>query len=226
MKILVAEDEKKVQKFIRQALTQAGMVVDCVPDCPELLSLLQTTQYDVLVMDRLLHGYDALTLLPMLRRKNPKMRILVLSALDDLESRVKGLTEGADDYLGKPFHVAELTARVRSLGRRQDKLDTEKAGTNLIFEDLRVNLENQTVVRGPKKVDLTKKEFQILVLFMKSPGRVFSKTEILDRVWDMNRDPESNIVEVTIANLRGKLEKGPSPLIKSQRGIGYWIGER
>lgn len=226
MKILVAEDEKKVVRFILEALKQGGNSVDCVAQCSELLAVLQTTAYDILILDRMLGSYDTLDIIPMIRKNNPALKILVLSAIHDLESRVKGLTEGADDYLGKPFHVSELLARVKALSRRSVESHKREKDNLITFENIRVDLEKQVVWRKDKKVDLTRKEFQIFILLLKSPGKVFSKAEILDRVWEMNRDPGSNVVEVTIANLRAKIEKGSPTLIHSQRGVGYWIGER
>ena len=139
---------------------------------------------------------------------------------------MKGLSLGADDYLGKPFHVSELIARIHALDRRgAEKRGTAKA-TQLVYQDLKIDLETQKVCRGEKKLSLTKKEFQILVLLARNPGMVFSKAKILDQVWDLNHFPESNIIEVTIANLRAKLDKGlERSLIQSQRGMGYWLGE-
>lgn len=226
MKILMAEDEKKVEKFVRQALEQAGMTVDSVNTCADLLAILETDKYDVLVMDRLLHAEDALPLIPNLRQKNSQMKIIILSALNDLDEKVKGLTEGADDYLGKPFHVTELVARIRALARRQIAKELAQKDTLLNYEDLKIDLERQLVWRKNKKLDLTKKELKLLCLLTRSPGKVFSKWEILDQVWDMNHSPESNIVEVLIASIRNKVDKGFSSLIHSQRGLGYWLGER
>ena len=133
---------------------------------------------------------------------------------------------GADDYLGKPFHVSELIARIHVLDRRGTEKRGASKATQLIYQDLKIDLETQKIFRGEKKISLTKKEFQILVLLARNPGMVFSKSKILDQVWDLNHFPESNIIEVTIANLRAKLDKGfERPLIQSQRGMGYWLGE-
>ncbi len=225
MKILVAEDEGKVQKFIQQALMEAGMVVDVVAELEDLESALETHPYDILVLDRLLHGKDSLPLLPKIRKKYSELKILVLSALSEVEDRVEGLSEGADDYLGKPFHVSELVARVRALGRRESKETSGDRVAVLQYEDLRVDLERQQVFRGTEKIDLTGKEFRLLGLLLRHPGRVFSKTVLLDQVWEMNHFPESNVVEVTVANLRNKLDRGRNPLIFSRRGVGYWLGK-
>ncbi len=225
MKILVVEDEKKVRTFITKALAEAGMVADEASSCADMLSLTQTSTYDVIVMDRLLEGIDAIEHVAAIRSARPETKVIVLSALSDVDEKVKGLTEGADDYMGKPFHVNELVARIRALGRRKDQAGKAEKDTQVTYGDLRIDMDRQRVWRGEVRIDLTKKEFQVLTLLARRPGTVFSKTSILDQVWDMNHYPESNIVEVVIANLRTKLDKGATPLIQSQRGVGYWLGE-
>lgn len=225
MRILVAEDEKKVQRFIKQALEQAGMVVDTVSSVQELTSSIAALSYDVLVLDRLLGSEDSLDSIGDIRKVSPNTRILVLSALAEVEDKVRGLTEGADDYLGKPFHVSELVARLRTLVRRDTSAEGASKDTTVSFEDLKIDLDKQRVYRGERRIDLTGKEFRILCLLARHPGQVFSKSAILDQAWDLNHFPESNIVEVTIANLRSKVDKGFKPLIKSRRGLGYWLGD-
>lgn len=225
MRILVVEDEKKVQQFIRTALEQAGMTVDTASTLPELLTAAAAVPYEVIVLDRLLHGEDSLEALEAVRRSAPNAKILFLSALAEVEDRVKGLTSGADDYLGKPFHVAELLARVRTLGRREVASEKGERGNLIIYKDLSIDLEKQRVSRGDRRIDLTGKEFRILCLLARHPGQIFSKAAILDQAWDLNHYPESNIVEVTIANLRAKIDKGHAPLIRSRRGVGYWLGD-
>lgn len=228
MRILIVEDETKVRNFIRQALADAGMTVDAVAASSEMLSAIKTGHYEVVVLDRLVPGNDLLDLLPEIKRSNPSLKVLVLSALAEVEEKVKGLTEGADDYLSKPFHVAELIARIRSLSRREDRQSQANKiirDTVLEFGDLRIDLETQRVTRGKKRVDLTGKEFKLLCLLLRYPGRVFSKMELLDQVWDMNHFPESNVVEVTVASLRSKVDKGFKPLVQSRRGSGYWLGD-
>ena len=224
MRILIAEDEPKVLNFISQALESAGMIVDKVSQLEDLECLLKTssqTSYDVIVLDRLLHGQDSLDRLSEIRKKSPASKILILSALSEVEDKVRGLTEGADDYLGKPFHVAELVARLRTLGKRGD---SQKA-SQLTYADLVIDLSTQKVMRGKDKIDLTAKEFRLLSLLIRYPGRIFSRSDLLDQVWDLNHFPESNVVEVTVASLRSKIDKGRTPLIQSKRGMGYWLGE-
>lgn len=223
MKILLAEDEPKVRLFVKQALEEAGMTVDAVATEEDLLTSLKTSLYDAVVLDRLLRGHDTLDSLSRIRHSSPRTKVLILSALAEVEEKVRGLTDGADDYLGKPFHVSELIARLRSILRRQPQRGEKD--TLLAFEDLKIDLENQKVTRKGKKIDLTGKEFRLLSLLARQPGKVFSKMDLLDRVWDLNHFPESNVVEVTIASLRAKIDKGFSPLIQSRRGVGYWLGE-
>lgn len=225
MKILVVEDEKKVRNFIAQALIQEGMGVDAVSSIEELLVALRTAQYDVIILDRLLGRQDSLDHVEEIKHLGPKTKILVLSALSEVQEKVKGLSIGADDYLGKPFHVAELVARLRVLTRRNEIRDKTKKDTIIEYADLKIDLDMQRVSRGNKRVDLTSKEFKILCLLARHPGQVFSKAKILDEVWELNHYPESNVVEVTVANLRAKIDRDFTPLIHSKRGAGYWFGE-
>jgi two-component system copper resistance phosphate regulon response regulator CusR len=210
VKILIAEDEPKVRDFVRKAAEEAAI---------------SAHDYEVLILDRLLKGRDSLDALPELRRIAPQTKILVLSALSEVEDKVKGLTEGADDYLGKPFHVAELIARLRSLARRSESDVRGGKDTVLALEDVKIDLETQRVLRAGRRIDLSAKEFRLLCTLARHPGRVFSKMELLDQVWDMNHFPESNVVEVTIAGLRAKIDKGFKSLIHNRRGVGYWLGE-
>jgi two-component system copper resistance phosphate regulon response regulator CusR len=225
VKILIAEDEPKVRDFVRRAAEEAGLVADDVATVDDLLAAVSTNSYQVLILDRLLKGRDSLDALPELRRIAPQTKILVLSALSEVEDKVKGLTEGADDYLGKPFHVAELIARLRSLARRTDTDVRAGKDTILAFDDVKIDLETQRVLRSGRRIDLSAKEFRLLCTLARHPGKVFSKMDLLDQVWDMNHFPESNVVEVTIAGLRAKIDKGFKPLIHNRRGVGYWLGE-
>lgn len=226
MKILVIEDEKKVRNFIRQALSDAGMSADAVSSIQDALTAAKTASYDAIVLDRMLGGLDSLDSLADFRRTNPRAKILVLSALSEVEEKVKGLSRGADDYLGKPFHVSELIARLRALARREESTARTAGDTKISHGDLKIDLETQRIFRGDKRIELTGKEFKTLCLMARHPGQIFSKSQLLDEVWDLNHFPESNVVEVTIANLRSKLDKGFQPLIHSRRGAGYWFGEK
>lgn len=222
IQVLVVEDEPKVQKFIRQALEQAGMRVETLDDLDDVEQQLQFLPYDVLVLDRLIKNQDSLGRLIRLKKKFPRLRVLILSALGELDDRVAGLELGADDYLAKPFHVTELIARIRSLGRRG-----ESAPESAIrYQDLKIDLHTQEVRVGDNLITLTAKEFKLLTLLAQKPNRVFSKAELLDRVWGFNSDPSSNVVEVTLTRLRSKLDEHlPHSLIHTKRGSGYWFGE-
>ena len=225
MKVLVVEDERKVRQFITQALAEGGIVSDAVETVADLLAAVRANDYDLIVLDRLLGQEDSLEALPEIRRVRPRAKVLILSALAEVEEKVRGLSGGADDYLGKPFHVAELIARVRALERRGEQEERGARDTQILHRDLRIDLETQRVFRGERRVELTGKEFKVLCLLARHPGQVFSKSKILDEAWDINHTPESNVVEVTIANLRAKIDKGFEPLIHSRRGVGYWLGE-
>lgn len=225
MRVLVAEDEPKVSRFVKQALEDAGMVVDTTASLNELQAAVASNAYDVAVVDRLLKGGDALTTIPSLRQCRPDMGIIVLSALGEVTERVEGLSIGADDYLGKPFHVSELVARVQALGRRTKSGHGGAQSARITHDDLVIDPTCQRVSRRGEKMDLTGKEFRLLLFLARAPGHIRSKAVILDQVWDMDHHPESNVVEVTVANLRTKIDRGRKPLIHSRRGVGYWFGE-
>lgn len=226
MRILIVEDEVKVRSFIRQSLEQAGFVVDDVTTMDDALMSMRTVPYDGVVLDRLLRRHDSLDEIGEVRKIAPNAKILILSALAEVDERVRGLNGGADDYLGKPFHVAELVARMRSLLRRDEHSGHDAKTTIIEYGKLRIDLETQRAYVEEKRIDLTGKEFRILCLLAGRPGKVFSKHDILDRVWDLNHYPESNVVEVVIANLRSKIDREVDcSIIHSKRGMGYWLGE-
>lgn len=222
MRVLVVEDEIKVLNFVTDGLTSAGMTVDACSDWEDMEEFLRGAPYDAVVLDRLIARRDSLEILPRIRASQPQTKILILSALAETDEKVRGLSEGADDYLGKPFHVAELVARLRAVARRSGSENSNQ----IVYEDLKIDLDTQAVTREGKRVDLTAKEYRILTLLARHPGKVYSKAEILDRAWDMNHFPGSNVVEVTVANLRAKLEKEAPSLIHSRRGQGYWFGAK
>ncbi len=226
MKLLLAEDEPKVQKFILQAFKEKGWGVDTTSDIAELFSCLSMFEYEVLILDRLLQGKDALDYLPKIRGQQNKLKILILSALSDVEDKVTALSQGADDYLTKPFHVSELLARVQVLIRRNEEIGSNGLKKYCLqFKDLKIDLEKQVAFRGEQKIELSAKEFKLLCLLLRNPGRIYSKTQLLDQVWGINFFPESNVVEVTMANLRHKLGSKEHSLILSKRGVGYWLGD-
>lgn len=220
MKVLVLEDEKKLATFVKCALSEAGMLVDVVMSLSECEACIKTSRYDVLVLDRLIKDDDAISFIPLVKQNLPDIKIIILSALSKLDSRVEGLTSGADDYLGKPFHVSELVARVKALSRRGS---SKGNAFDIVYKDLTLDLEKQKAYRSTKEIELTKKEFLILSLLAKRPQVVFSRSQILDEAWDFNHYPESNIVEVTISKLRKKIDQNFPQLIQSKRGVGYWL---
>jgi two-component system, OmpR family, response regulator len=225
LNVLVVEDEPKVQRFVRKALESAGMQVESIDRLDDLDAMMERVPFDIVVLDRLLGRRDSLPIVGPLKKKFPNLKILFLSALGDLDQRVAGLEMGADDYLPKPFHVTELVARVRALSRRP--AGEEALDNTVRFADLEIHLDAQEVRRSGKAISLTAKEFKLLTLLARKPQKVFSREELLDRVWGVNSDPGSNVVEVTVNRLRSKLDEGAeSSLIHTKRGSGYWFGDR
>lgn len=226
MNVLIVEDEIKVQNLIKQGLKTAGIDSDAAGSLEEMFVQLEESVYDAMILDRLLHGSDSLPKIAQLKKKYPSMHIIILSALSDVDEKVDGLSGGADDYLGKPFQIKELVARLHALSRRGGKSEADKNHT-LKFGDIVVNLDSQSVERQGKRLDLTAKEFKLLVYLMREPGKIATKSELIDSVWELQYHPESNIVEVLVNHLRSKIDKGfDQPLIHSKRGTGYWFGEK
>ncbi len=200
IRVCVAEDEQRVRHFIKKGLEQQGMTVDAFESLDEVELALATQSYDVLVLDRLMKTEDSVFSIPLLRKKFPNQRILVLSALSDVVQRIQGLEYGADDYLGKPFHMEELVSRIKSLARRNE---SATKSTNIIeVLDIHIDLTTQKISRAGKLVDLTPKELKLLIVLASAPHKLFTRAELLSRAWDMNFDPESNVVDVSIGRLR------------------------
>ncbi len=218
MKILLVEDEKKVATFVRSGLKSEGFTVDLAADGEEGLYLARETSYDLMILDILLPKTDGLTLCKKLRAEGRKMPIIMLTARDSVDDRVKGLDAGADDYLTKPFSFAELLARVRALTRRHKGGGTEK----LKVGEVTLDPGTFEVVRGGKKIALSATEFRLLKYLMENSSRVVTKALILENVWGYDFSPESNVVDVYIKYLRDKLDKGfKTSFIQTVRGIGY-----
>ena len=223
MKILVVEDDRKVAGFIEHGLKEEGYVVDIAPDGDEATLLAHINDYDIILLDVVLPKKNGFQIATELRREGRSTPILMLTSRDAVEDVVRGLDAGADDYLAKPFKFDELLARIRALYRRggAERLDVLRYGT-VALDRLR-----HVVTVGDRVLDLTAKEFQLLEYFMLHPGEVVRRTALLEKVWDMHFDPESNVVDVHVGNLRRKLARAAGePLLRTVRGVGFslWRG--
>lgn len=226
MSIVIIEDETRVLSFLAEALKKESYTVHTCDNYDDAQKLIQEKrdEIDVLVMDRLLGRQDAINLIPLAKRECPQARILVLSTINDPAQKASALDLGADDYMGKPFSLVELSARIRSLSRRQDKRDGNKGNVQFTIKDLHINALDHKVVANGTPIDLSNKEYLLLLTLVEFPGRVYNKFQLLDKVWNTQFDIESNVVEVTIKNLRKKLSQaGSTTEILSRRNIGYWI---
>ena len=222
MRVLVVEDEKKTASFIRKALQAESFAVDVCTDGDSALAAASTTPFDAIVLDIMLPGRDGLSVVRQLRQRNNTTPVLLLSARSEVNERVEGLNAGADDYLPKPFVIAELVARIRALGRRA----TENKSTLLRVADLTLDTVTHKAQRGEKIFELTAREFRLLEFLMRSPGRICGRMAILEKVWDYNFDPGTNLVDVYIKRLREKIDDGaPLKLLHTVRGIGYVLKE-
>ena len=219
MKLLIIEDEPKTGEYLRQGLQEAGFAVELANHGSDGLHLASEGDHDLLILDVMLPGLDGWQVLRQLRAQGRQMPVLLLSARDQVEDRVKGLELGADDYLVKPFSFAELLARVRTILRRgRSGLEA----TSLKVADLELDLLRRRVTRAGRRIDLTAKEFALLELFLRRPGEVLARSFIASQVWDMNFDSDTNVVEVAIRRLRAKVDDGFEPkLIHTLRGMGY-----
>ena len=222
MRILVVEDEKKIATFVQRGLKECGFVVDVVNRGDEALEIILDHYFDAVVLDIMLPGRDGLSILRVLRERANCVPVLILTARGEISEKVEGLNLGADDYLAKPFSIDELAARVRALIRRN-------SGESLLryrVDDLTLDLATRVVRRGSRRIDLTAREFSVLECLMRAPGRVFTRTQLCQHVWEYHFDPESNLVDVYIQRLRRKVDDGePTRLIQTVRGTGYRIGD-
>ena len=219
MRILVVEDETKTASFIRRALQAEGFTADTARTGEEGLERALEGTYDAVVLDIMLPGRDGLTVLRDLRRRQCAVPVLLLSARRQVDERIEGLDAGADDYLPKPFVLGELVARVRALGRR-----TVGPGrsTLLHLADLTLDTISRRVTRGERVMEMAAREYQLLEFLLRSQGRVCSRMQILEKVWDYDFDPGSNIVDVYVRRLREKIDEGfPVSLLHTVRGVGY-----
>ncbi len=221
MRILVVEDDKDAASWLVKGLKESGHVVDHASDGEQGLGMASAALYDVLIIDRMLPKLDGLQLIRSLRNQDNKVPILILSALSDVDERVKGLRSGGDDYLAKPYSFAELLARVEGLGARK-LLDPKDA--KLRAMDLELDLMTRTVTRGGKPIILQPREFKLLEYLVRNAGHIVTRTMLLENVWDYHFDPQTNVIDVHVSRLRGKLDKGfATPLLQTVRGAGYMI---
>jgi len=221
MRLLLVEDDTKIASFIQKGLKAAGYAVDHAGDGERGLDLALTEPYDVAIIDIMLPKLDGLSLIRQLRRARVATPVIILSAKDSVNDRIRGLETGSDDYLTKPFAFSELLARVQALIRRSSGT-TEP--TRLTFADLSMDLITRDVRRGDKKIDLQPLEFSLLEYLLRNKERVVSKTMIMEHVWDYNFDPMTNVVEARISRLRDKIDRNyPEKLIHTVRGVGYVI---
>lgn len=218
MRILVVEDEKKVAGFIRQGLEEEGYAVDVASDGEEGLAMALNGVQDLIILDIGLPKMSGLQVLQELRKRNHTAPVLLLTVRATIEDKVLGLDSGADDYLAKPFAFQELLARVRALLRRR----AERVPAVLQLADLALDPAKHAVFRGGKKIELTSKEFALLDYFMRNPGRVLTRTMILEHVWDYDFDTGTNVVDVYVNYLRKKIDSDREPkLVHTIRGVGY-----
>ena len=225
MRILVIEDDKDVASFIRNGLAQAGCNVDLAANGKDGLFLATTEGYDALVVDRMLPGIDGLTVIRTLRASANTTPVLILSALGEVDDRVKGLKAGGDDYLVKPFAFSELLARLEALARRA-KSGADAPATVLKVADLEMDLLRREVRRAGKPIDLQPREFQLLEFLLRHAGQVVTRTMLLEGVWDYHFDPQTNVIDVHISRLRSKIDKGfERPLLHTVRGAGYRLDD-
>ncbi len=223
MKVLLVEDDFKIASFVTKGLREAGFVVDSAEDGEQAFQLAKEFNYDVAVIDIMLPKLDGLTLIDLLRHRRIDIPILVLSAKHTVDDRIKGLQRGADDYMVKPFIFAELLARVQALARRSSK---PLEGIRITCGDLVVDLLERKVRRGNLIIDLQPKEYALLEYLLRNRGRTVSKTMIMEQIWDMHFDPQTNVVDVLVCRLRNKIDKNfPQKLIQTIRGIGYVIAD-
>jgi two-component system OmpR family response regulator len=220
MKILIIEDDKILLQHIKQGLTQAGYSVDVSADGKEGLFMAASESYDLLIVDRMLPHIDGLTIIRTLRASHTETAVLILSALDEVDQRVEGLSAGGDDYLTKPFAFKELLARVQALLRRaQQPLESVP---ELRAQNVRLDLIKQKVWVGDTAVSMQPREFRLLEYLMRHQGEVVSRTMLLENVWEYHFDPQTNIIDVHISRLRQKLDTNrEKSLITTMRGVGY-----
>ncbi len=225
MRLLLVEDEIDIQSFLRRSLEEAGYEVEAAPDGRTAEALAVENPFDILIVDLGLPDQDGITLIFRLRQLGVRAPVLILSARRSVDDRVRGLEQGGYDYLTKPFALAELLARLRNLLKHNNPASTE--ATRLHVKDLELDLLRREASRGGQVLQLTQQEFVLLEYLCRNAGRVVTRSMILDKVWGMRIQPDTNVVDVHIYRLRGKVDgTGQQPLIRTMRGVGYVLTDR
>src|SRR6185503_12322742 len=226
MQLLMVEDEHDIQAFLKQALSEAGYSVDLAPDGATAEKFASVNKYDILIVDLGLPDQDGISLIMRLRQRGLEAPVLILSARRSVDDRVRGLEQGGDDYLTKPFALAELLARLRNLMKRNAPSQGSEL-TRLRVHDLELDLLRRVAMRSGQPLQLTPQEFVLLEFLCRNAGRVVTRSMILDKVWGMRIEPDTNVVDVHIYRLRGKVDgNGQTPLIRTLRGVGYVLQDR
>ncbi len=221
MRVLVIEDDRKAAEYMQKGLQESGYLVELAGDGIEGLGMAQSGEFDVLVVDRMLPRLDGLSLVAELRAGGGETPVLFLSALGQVDDRVKGLKAGGDDYLAKPYAFTELLARIEALVRRRAPQQVE---TRLQVADLAMDLLQHRATRAGKRLLLQPREFRLLEYLMRNEGRVVTRTMLLEHVWEYHFDPQTNVIDVHISRLRAKIDKGfAKPLLHTVRGAGYCL---
>lgn len=224
--MLLLEDDRQLGAWVAAGLREEGHVVDLFEEGKDALLAAMGQEYDLLILDRMVPGLDGLSVLKSLRASQDRTPALFLTALGEIDSRLEGFDAGGDDYLTKPFAFAELSARVNALGRRLDGGASQSAEqTVLRCGDLSIDLLSRRCERQGQAIDLSAKEFKLLEYFVRRPGRLVTRTMLLEQVWDMSFDPTTSVVETHISRLRAKIDKPfDKDLIRTRRGEGYVFG--
>jgi DNA-binding response OmpR family regulator len=222
MRVLIVEDDRKTASFVRKALQAEGIATDVLGDGNDVIPTVSATSFDVVVLDIMLPGRDGLSIVKLMKNTGIATPVLLLTARSEVSEKVEGLNAGADDYLPKPFALAELVARVRALGRRGLKIQP----TTLKVDDLILDTISRIAQRGGRRIDLTTREYRLLEFLMRNCGRVCGRMEIVENVWDYDFDPGTNLVDVYVMRLREKIDSAfASKLLHTVRGIGYTLRE-
>lgn len=227
MRILLLEDDKDLGPWIAKGLREEGHVIDHFPDGKDALLAAMGQDYDLLILDRMVPSLDGLSVLKSLRASKNTTPAIFLTALGEVEDRVEGFEIGGDDYLTKPFAFIELSARVNALGRRRTGGEENGSETTVLrYGDLSLDLLARSCERQGKAIELMAKEFKLLEYFMRRPGRLVTRTMLLEQVWDMSFDPTTSVVETHISRLRAKIDKPfAEELLRTRRGEGYVFGQ-